>query len=614
MITRLILSSCLLLFFFDSGAAQISPGKLSRSHAQLEGISNCTQCHERGDIISSNKCLVCHQEIRQSIESRHGFHFANAPDPCIHCHKEHLGYDAGITQFDKNKFDHTSADFPLTGKHTAIPCGSCHSPDKISNTAILQSLKSYPRQTYLGIQDQCSACHPDRHDSTLGTDCQNCHDLHGWKPAALFTHSKTKFPLRGKHSGIACVQCHPSMQASDRTKHLLFILKKFDDCGTCHASPHSQRLSGQPCSPCHIVEGWSKVANFDHSRTAFPLIGKHSSVACLKCHPDLVRRIGTAKLEFKTRQFHDCSPCHTTPHSSSFSQKVCSSCHTPVQWTAISEKTFDHSITSFPLRGKHILAECRKCHGTKGKQSFTQSFKMLKKACPECHEDPHKGVFKLAYADDCSKCHNEQAYVPSTYTAEQHQQSHFPLAGSHSAIPCRGCHWKQGYLVFFFERATCESCHKDKHEGRFDSLMKGQSCDVCHTSDIWNKIIFDHGKTDFPLTGRHASATCDQCHMKKNGSTSAIYKGTNTACNDCHEDPHRGQFSDNKGTCSGCHTSTGWKNLIFDHNVRSSFPLTGAHMKAQCASCHPLEQQEGKYYVRYKPLASKCESCHQGKI
>ncbi len=46
-------------------AAQISPGALSSPHSHLEGISNCTQCHELGNKVSDNKCLACHTEITE---------------------------------------------------------------------------------------------------------------------------------------------------------------------------------------------------------------------------------------------------------------------------------------------------------------------------------------------------------------------------------------------------------------------------------------------------------------------------------------------------------------------------------------------------------------------
>jgi hypothetical protein len=615
MICRLIRSYYILMIVYFSSSAQISPGKLSRGHEHLEGMSNCTQCHDHGDAISSNKCLACHTEIREAINNRHGFHFLNASTPCIDCHKEHLGLDASITLFDKNKFDHIKTGFPLTGKHTTAQCYLCHAANKITNAAIRQSLTQYPRQTYLGIQQQCIGCHADRHGGTLGTNCQNCHDPRGWVPAATFVHAATKFPLSGKHGNVACSQCHQTMQEQDKTKPILFTVKSFDDCKSCHSSPHGDRLSKHLCRSCHIPEGWKVVRNFNHSNTAFTLIGKHTSVVCSKCHLEMANHSETTKNEFKTKQFADCTPCHASPHAPSFSKKACSSCHTPLQWATVSEKGFDHSLTSFPLRGKHVVVECRKCHETKGKQSFARSFKLVKNKCSDCHEDRHKGEFQRTYANDCSRCHNEESYSPSTFTLEQHQHSRFPLTGGHTAIPCRSCHLKQGELTFQFNRITCEDCHHDKHEGQFIVLMKNKSCDACHSTDGWSHIAFDHGQTKFPLIGKHSSVACEKCHIKKSDSASPQYQGTSSKCSDCHTDSHRQQFSEAKGeTCSGCHTPAGWNNFLFNHNAQSTFLLTGAHTKVLCSACHPQEQVDGKFFVRYKPISSKCESCHQGKL
>jgi uncharacterized paraquat-inducible protein A len=88
------------------GYGQISPGPLSRAHGNLEGITNCVQCHESGSEISGAKCLTCHTEIKSQLDSKKGFHFANSTASCISCHKEHLGADARITRFDEKQFDH----------------------------------------------------------------------------------------------------------------------------------------------------------------------------------------------------------------------------------------------------------------------------------------------------------------------------------------------------------------------------------------------------------------------------------------------------------------------------------------------------------------------------
>src|SRR5512135_879595 len=105
--------------------AQISPGELSKAHQALEGISNCTQCHESGQGLSNEKCLACHLEIKGHIQRKHGYHFANASAPCVTCHKEHLGREAAITRFDELGFDHAKAGFVLTGKHGALKCAQC---------------------------------------------------------------------------------------------------------------------------------------------------------------------------------------------------------------------------------------------------------------------------------------------------------------------------------------------------------------------------------------------------------------------------------------------------------------------------------------------------------
>lgn len=35
--------------------AQLSPGELSKPHSKLEGLSNCTKCHELGEQVKKRK-------------------------------------------------------------------------------------------------------------------------------------------------------------------------------------------------------------------------------------------------------------------------------------------------------------------------------------------------------------------------------------------------------------------------------------------------------------------------------------------------------------------------------------------------------------------------------
>ena len=89
------------------------------------------------------------------------------------------------------------------------------------------------------------------------------------------------------------------------------------------------------------------------------------------------------------------------------------------------------------------------------------------------------------------------------------------------------------------------------------------------------------------------------------------------ACSRCHKDPHAGQFDVEvkKGDCGGCHTVKSFADMTqFQHDRDSRFPLTGAHRRAACGSCHRSEQVragEAPVVVRWKPLPTSCGGCHR---
>ncbi|MEI7706515.1 MAG: cytochrome c3 family protein, partial [Deltaproteobacteria bacterium] len=69
----------------------VSPGELSRAHEKLEGLQNCTKCHQAGQQFSAEKCLECHKELRASISAGKGFHGRSSEKKCETCHHEHQG-------------------------------------------------------------------------------------------------------------------------------------------------------------------------------------------------------------------------------------------------------------------------------------------------------------------------------------------------------------------------------------------------------------------------------------------------------------------------------------------------------------------------------------------
>ena len=108
--------------------ALVSPGRLSKAHASLEGITSCLSCHTAGQGVSATKCLTCHKPVADRIAQKRGVHRGVTND-CVKCHVEHAGVDAELRPFDQRAFNHvTDTRFPLDGLHApvAATCAACH--------------------------------------------------------------------------------------------------------------------------------------------------------------------------------------------------------------------------------------------------------------------------------------------------------------------------------------------------------------------------------------------------------------------------------------------------------------------------------------------------------
>jgi hypothetical protein len=55
--------------------------------------------------------------------------------------------------------------------------------------------------------------------------------------------------------------------------------------------------------------------------------------------------------------------------------------------------------------------------------------------------------------------------------------------------------------------------------------------------------------------------------------------------------------------CETCHAEKDWKEILFDHNKNSTYPLLFKHKQVNCASCHKDDWIKGK-------LMTACISCH----
>jgi len=585
---------------------QISPGKLAAAHSQLEGISNCTQCHELGKQVSTQKCLDCHQELKTRIDKNKGYHASSEVKAvsCFTCHSEHHGVKFEIVRFDAKQFNHKLTGYPLTGKHEASDCNNCHKSEYISDAKIRS--KDF---TYLGLTDQCNICHEDVHRATLDRDCNKCHTTEKFAPASRFKHKDTDYPLTGKHLDLKCESCHKK-EEKDRKPFQVFTGIKFSQCSSCHEDVHKKRF-GPSCNTCHNDQSFSILNShieFNHSITGYTLKGKHKLIDCSSCHKNSLKALSTAFQDFSKTKIEGCIQCHEDIHENKFGQN-CVQCHTEQSFKLKEVPTdFDHDLTQYRLEGKHELIDCKKCHISKMTDPIVHD------QCMNCHEDYHKGQFvKNNLNQDCAACHTVQNFSESTYGLDQHDKSDFPLNGAHMATSCVDCHLKKDKWTFARIGTQCIDCHEDVHNGKLDNkFYPEKKCLTCHEEASWQDVEFDHALTDFALKGKHASIKCNDCHLltANKEPSGQVFALASNECISCHEDIHKDQFNEQgKVNCAQCHDFEQWKIPQFNHD-QTAFSLSGAHKNVACDQCHRQIEINGVNCTQYKLLSFKCIDCH----
>lgn len=290
------------------------------------------------------------------------------------------------------------------------------------------------------------------------------------------------------------------------------------------------------------------------------------------------------------------------------------------------------------------LKNCTLCHRA-GQQLGAER-------CLACHTELQPqlkagtgfhGHLPASERDECQKCHREHQgkdfpliqWVPSK-KGFPHERTGFALRGKHAAAECSGCHQRrrleEAAIRALLEKqprretylglsSRCAACHFDEHRGQL-----GAKCETCHNEQAWRPASgFDHARTDYPLTGKHRSVACTECHAAQKDtqtpadafpapvsrSFAAFGDLPHASCTNCHSDPHDNRFGQN---CQSCHTTEGWRTVkspgtgTRGFHDKTRFPLKGRHEDVPCQSCHgPFP---GKA-ARFKGLPSaSCTDCH----
>lgn len=114
--------------------------------------------------------------------------------------------------------------------------------------------------------------------------------------------------------------------------------------------------------------------------------------------------------------------------------------------------------------------------------------------------------------------------------------------------------------------------------------------------------VISHDNTNFPLTGKHRTTPCSDCHIN------SVVKNTPTNCEACHwerkqDDRYKLQFGYH---CEECHTPFAWKKLkpnAWNHSEKAGFHLEGIHKTIDCFNCHKSDIPGS--------IPGECISCHQ---
>ena len=349
--------------------------------------------------------------------------------------------------------------------------------------------------------------------------------------------------------------------------------------------------AAQLLSPGPLITGHASIDTDDDCGKCHQSGKQVVASLCLACHKDLGGAIAAGR----------------GLHGRSYKGKPCEDCHVEhlgrkgklVRWPGGAMEKLDHALTGYPLEAKHAQVKCLKCH-TRTSPLGKAVFLDTKTTCAGCHKDPHAGRFGTG----CQSCHAVSKDWPDfDHKALDHKTTRFALTGKHAQVACEKCHtgsppkWKP------LEFATCESCHKDPHDGQF----RPKACTACHDTGGWesgaSKMRSNHPWLS--LANGHARVDCKTCHDR--GNDRAPSRGK--TCVACHKAVHLADF----GTkCESCHASIKWTGLSEqvgrDHHPKTRYPLEGDHRKVPCASCPPASKPAPR---RFRDLQfAACNACH----
>ena len=572
----------LALLYKDLG--QISPGPLSLSHARVDGLEgrfSCDSCHGDTPDDLAQSCGECHSEILDSMEAGTGLH----------------------------------------GTLNVLAAG------------IDQAATSARR---------CGTCHSEHHGRQFELTGDFSFELAGFASKEDFSHDRMEYALAGRHSELACMECHALADAPSLLEGESRFGEQSSACASCHEDPHEGQITWA-CADCHGQDlPFEQLDGFVHT-LAFELSGAHElgEERCVACHePDSSESVESLANDNRQTPDRGCAACHESPHAQDFLEATaqeleltgdnsCSACHTTEQGgyhggdapmgslvraplsvassvdTRQLERTL-HAATGFPLDLPHSEVLCAACH-TGAAETFASRYPgRAATDCVACHEDPHEA----SNGPSCTDCH--QATGPWNDLSLFNHADDFPLTGVHGQLACASCHddtsdfsvpalSARREASLGIAQRTCAACHDDPHStsfvagvGELLARPNDDTCSSCHSLDAAPALRGGegfatqtmpealHGASGFVLDPSHTDVACIACHA--GDSCRVPIRGTGIHAGEVIAKASfelRFQKPGARDDCRACHDDP------HGDEFEASMLVSGAE---QCGVCHEPER------------------------
>jgi predicted CXXCH cytochrome family protein len=579
----------------------------------------CLDCHRDWD--NEDSCVVCHKpragaalpEVLPTPDEVLGRMHPPAEPPQTVTYETRFTPAAGRLVTFRHDEHVKSFGFKCVECHRQNRCESCHSSQGQVN--VRSPLK--PAESWRLSHEPCMTCHDHQ-------TCDHCHHKSSEDVPPKFEHAMTGQLLDADHQGLACRDCHGSVNFT-----------ALPTCGgvACHKSPE---LAAYPDKrPGELID------------TATPRIRRHSLTAVFGVAPRVVRSDMTQATDTIVPEPQALPPIQPRPRMTTVERPTTASasCVTSECHVAIKSYQVVHGPVAIDACGvchkivdeeKHLFTVmrdrqelCTYCHEFDVNAMPVIHTPTKEGECLGCH-NPHGGhdrslTREVSVERMCNRCHESvtamQSFRHSPVDAGYCVSCHSPHASLYPNLLdavgpdlCLSCHDEFGEQldgVRFVHKAMdeqCTRCH-DVHGSAFPMSLVAPGASLCF--ECHEETRDRMAQAEYAHSAANEGDACMTCHTPHGGDLASLMRDLPVRlCMQCHNEPvqtpdgrviaaatelmagdlyKHGQIND--GECGGCHEPHGGDHaLLLAGRFEQGYFATDAERSYElCLMCHERE-------------------------